>query len=112
MTANGESLTSTSTPPAMTPGGPLVAVESCGTNATCLDPNSPHSLSQFTVLGVPDPRTPLTLLGSTAGGVYFSDLVNGQIFLDLSSLQWRADSGSRSSIPVASPSPGISLSGN
>lgn len=107
--ADGESMTSTATPPAMAPGGPLVAVQACRTSSRCLDPNAPHDLSQFTVLPVPDPNAPLTLLMAAAGRVYFSDPVHGQIFLDLSSLQWREDAGSDRTIWVARPSLGISL---
>jgi len=109
VTGNGESVTSTATPPGMAPGGPLVAVDPCDTNAACLNPDAPHPLSNFIVAPVPDPHAPLTLLAAVAGGVYFSDPVHGQIYLDLSTLGWREDSGAKRPISVARPSKGVAL---
>jgi len=74
-----------------------------------LNPDAPHPLSNFIVAPVPDPHAPLTLLAAVAGGVYFSDPVHGQIYLDLSKLQWGEDSGTKSLLSVASPSQGIAL---
>jgi hypothetical protein len=114
---NGQSTTSSATPPAMARGGPLVAIESCMTT-TCLDPNSPHAPSDFTTVPLPDPNVSISLL-STYGGrlAYLWDGSAGDVILDLQSLKWfhgrlstfMANPSEFAPLPAASPMQGIVL---
>lgn len=89
---NGQSTTSTATPPTSTPGGPLVAVEKCTPNASaCLSPTTLHNPTEFTEVALPDPNVASISLETVFGNrlISISDGPNlGPITLDLNSLQW------------------------
>ena len=73
---NGQNQTSQATPPPITPGGPLVAVEKCqgATLLTCRNPDTSHSLAAFTVVPSPVSRATLTFFGTGAGHLlYFAN---------------------------------------
>ncbi len=84
---NGQNQTSLATPPPMTPGGPLVAVEKClGTNlAGCLSPDTAHALVAFTVVPPPVSGRPLAFFGTDAGHLlYFAN----NLTLNLNTQRW------------------------
>jgi len=58
------------------PGGSMVAVLICSLGTTCVDPNSTHPFSEFTVYPAPDSRTPLQF-GTPGMGAPFLALQNG-----------------------------------
>jgi hypothetical protein len=58
------------------PGGSMVAVLICSLRTTCIDPNSTHPFSEFTVYPAPDSRTPLQF-GTPGMGAPFLALQNG-----------------------------------
>ena len=54
----------------------MVAVLICSLGTTCVDPNSTHPFSEFTVYPAPDSRTPLQF-GTPGMGAPFLALQNG-----------------------------------
>lgn len=91
---SGQALTGPTTPPPAAPGGPLVAVDACHGNGTrfsaCLSASSPHLLSDFTVVPLPDNQTPIQLettfsrnLVMIGDGIHY-----GPIVLNLTNLHW------------------------
>ena len=85
---NGMSTTSTTTPPAPSPGGSIVATYSCQANdTTCLNPNEGHNFSLFTTYSPPYPLNGRMNLEETYGtnililyvgncGIFAFDLTN------------------------------------
>lgn len=80
---NGESADAGATP---TPGGTLLAVETCQgpTMSSCQNPDLPHSLASFTVVPLPSSLSTLTLLAYGGGYLYFAN----NFTLDLTTLKW------------------------
>lgn len=113
---NGQNQTSLATPPPMSPGGPLVAVEKCQGVAllACRNPDTPHSLAAFVVVPSPASGTPLAFFGTSAGHLlYFAN----NLTLDLDTLRWYRASvtevakhpGTFSPLTTAPPRQGIPL---
>lgn len=98
-----------------TPGGAIVAVDSCASgDLACLDPNTQHDFSAFTVSYPPRPNSYPTNTEATFGGrlLYIADADCGLFTFDTSTRQWfghsPADIDSRMSdigqaTPVAAP---------
>ncbi|HBQ94453.1 MAG: hypothetical protein M1294_03820 [Firmicutes bacterium] len=87
----GQSVSGSTFPPPSTPGGPIVAVDRCHRATACLNPNSPHDASQFTVIPLPDPHTPVTLEGIPGNLAIIGDGAHyGPIILDMSNEHWYA----------------------
>jgi len=91
VTGDGMSTTSSATPPPATSGGGIVAVETCKiTDATCLNPNSLHSFSNFGVSYPPLPTSGQLKLQSTFGShfVQVTDASCGPFTIDTTNLSW------------------------
>jgi hypothetical protein len=72
------------------PGGAMIAVESCGGKAACLDPQAQHSFGDFTVFYPPDPSAWPMRLQTGLGDrlLYVGDGPCGVFTFDLQSLKW------------------------
>lgn len=91
LVGSGQSVSGSTFPPPLTPGGPIVAVDRCQGTTACLNPNSPHYTSQFTVIPLPDPRTPVTIEGIPSNVAIIGDGAHdGPIILDVNTGHWYA----------------------
>jgi hypothetical protein len=101
------------------PGGAIVAIESCGGQTACVDPQAQHSFSGFTVYYPPDPGDWPLRLQTTLGDrlLYFADASCGVFTFDVQGLKWFGRSpdvidallsgtGSPAVVPTPSPQPG------
>lgn len=121
----GDGMNPTGSNPA-TPGGALVAVEDCtGLGASCLDPNAPHNVNTFVVVGPPDRHYwPLKVMNVRDGRLltFGADGSAGAVMLDLNTLVWYPGADPNNfnllsgtgplptPLSTAKPTPGILLS--
>ncbi len=89
---DGMSVTSTATPPGSAPGGSVVAVMNCASSpsSACMEADSPHSFSSFTVYYPPDPGSGRSDLAAFdgSGRLVISDGYCSVFVFDANTLTW------------------------
>ena len=111
----GQQINPSTLPPPPTQGGAIIAVETCSSgDATCLNPNTPHNFSAFTVSYPPDPTSgslqvettdPDHLIGLILGhcGIFSFSTSTRSWYKTTPNLVSELSSGKNVPAPVAAP---------